>query len=156
MSLLPGTELTLTKLRRPGKDLYPNHSLSLSIQRLPLQCNGGFCFGQEFKGSPCFWQKKVEECQRWSKVEVLRTRKNCPRLLPRLVLCDQCAPVVQPGLPRLPRESPFSELFSTPAGLTLNLRTAIYNTALAPVVDIPPLSEAIQKRKAGKKTGRRR
>ena len=78
-------------------------------------------------------------------MEVLRTRKNCPRLLPRLVLCDQCAPLVQPGLPRLPRESPFSELFSTPAGLKLNLRTAIYNTALAPVVDILPLNAGEKK-----------
>ena len=76
---------------------------------------------------------------------MLRTRKNCPRLLPRLVLCDQCAPVVQPGLPRLPRELPISESFSTPAGLTLNLRTGIYNTALAPVVDILPLNAGEKK-----------
>ena len=31
---------------------------SLSFWTLPLQSNEGICFGQEFKGSPCFWPKK--------------------------------------------------------------------------------------------------
>ena len=61
-----------------------------------------------------------------------------PRLLPTLVLCDQCAPLVQPPLTRLPRES-FSEyFFPTLAAAPLNLRGGIYNTAL---VDIPPLTQ---------------
>ena len=85
--------------------------------------------------------------------------KIAPRLLPRLVLCDQCAPLVQPPLTRLPRRL-FQKIFSTPlAALPLNLRTGIYNTALAALVDIPPLSavgQCSRKRKARmgrKKTG---
>ena len=39
--------------------------------------------------------------------------KIAPRLLPRLVLCDQCAPLVQPPLTRLPRVA-FFTFFSTP------------------------------------------
>ena len=59
-----------------------------------------------------------------------------------------------------PPATPFSEDFFNPlAALLLNLRTGIYNTALAPLVDIPPLSAVEQcsrKRKARmgrKKTG---
>ena len=59
-----------------------------------------------------------------------------------------------------PPATPFSEdFFNPPAALPLDLRTGIYNTALAALVDIPPLSavgQCSRKRKARmgrKKTG---
>ena len=38
----------------------------------------GSVLGRNLKDRPVFGRKKVEECQCWSKVEVLRTGKNCP------------------------------------------------------------------------------
>ena len=38
----------------------------------------GSVLGRNLKDRPVFSRKKVEECQCWSKVEVLRTGKNCP------------------------------------------------------------------------------
>ena len=58
----PSVSIILTILA--ASPHHHRHSLLLSIWRLPLLSNGGFGFGQEFKGSSCFWQKK------WKNVSV--------------------------------------------------------------------------------------
>ena len=49
-------EVTLSCLTLGGWDELLHHCPS--GWTLPLQSNEGICFGQEFKGSPCFWPKK--------------------------------------------------------------------------------------------------
>ena len=102
------------------------HWLKICIQIILYHCRFrdfrcsimvGSVLGRNLKDRPVFGQKKVEECQCRSKARqgggVTDGEKLPPRLLPRLVLCDQCAPLVQPGLTRLPRRL-FHKIFLTP------------------------------------------
>ena len=73
----------------------------------------GSVLGRNLKDRPVFGRKKWKNVSVGARWRCYGRGKIAPRLLPRLVLCDQCAPLVQPPLTRLPRVA-FFTFFSTP------------------------------------------
>ena len=97
---------------------------SLSFCRLPLLSNEGICFGQEFKGSPCFWPKKWKNVRAGARWRCYSRGKIAPDFFQgwfcatnALRLSDQLD---------TPPATPFSTFFNLARPSPLNLR--IYNT----------------------------
>ena len=109
----------------------------------------GSVLGRNLKDRPVFSRKKVEECQCWSKVEVLRTGKNCPPTSSKAGFVRPMRSAC-PTTSDTPPASCLFHIFFPPLAAPVNLRTGIYDTALAPLVDIPISMQ--EKRKARRKS----